>query len=140
MICSPLGTEITIKIPVHYLISKIRDYPNKLTRLEGLFPEILLQRQLKQEEAAASRAAEQGGVSHIDRGEAEPAPPKPLKKQNSKIPAYMQAPFTKQLTRNQAINGKLLEDNAMVRVLRGAEGTEAGATVLGLRDLAAPRL
>jgi len=65
------------------------------------------------------------------------ATPAPLEKQTSKgvggakgakgaktIPAYLQPPFAKQITRTQAINGKLLEDNTMVRVLRGASSND----------------
>ena len=50
----------------------------------------------------------------------------PTKKKGKKegIPAYMQPPFMKQITRTQAINGKLLEDNTMVRVLRGASSND----------------
>lgn len=36
----------------------------------------------------------------------------------------MRAPFSKQITRKQAVMGKLLEDNAMVRVLRGASSND----------------
>jgi len=46
------------------------------------------------------------------------------KKKNKGVPAYMQPPFAKQITRTQAINGKLLEDNTMVRVLRGASSND----------------
>ena len=60
--------------------------------------------------------------------EAAPAKPAmPSKKSGSKkevIPAYMQPPFAKQITRNQAMVGKLLEDQAMVRVLRGASSND----------------
>lgn len=41
-----------------------------------------------------------------------------------KVKAYLQEPFQKQITRAQAIQGKLLEDNQMVRVLMGAQGNE----------------
>ena len=48
--------------------------------------------------------------------------PSPQRKdKNDAFPAYAQPPFHKQITRNQAIMGKLLEDNTLVRVLRGAE-------------------
>jgi hypothetical protein len=46
------------------------------------------------------------------------------KKKKEGIPAYMQQPFMKQITRSQAINGKLLEDNTMVRVLREASSND----------------
>ena len=59
---------------------------------------------------------------------APPAPPvAPAKKAKGKkegLPAYLQQPFMKQITRNQAIIGKLLEDNTMVRVLRGASSND----------------
>lgn len=49
----------------------------------------------------------------------------PAKKDKKKgIPAYMQPPFMKQISRVQAINGKLLEDNTMVRVLRGTSSND----------------
>ena len=54
-------------------------------------------------------------------------PPPPAKKAKGKkegIPAYMQPPFAKQISRVQAINGKLLEDNTMVRVLRGTSSND----------------
>ena len=64
--------------------------------------------------------------------DAQPAAPPPppvasAKKPKGKkegIPAYLQQPFMKQITRNQAIMGKLLEDNTMVRVLRGASSND----------------
>jgi len=37
------------------------------------------------------------------------------------VQLWAQQPFQKQITRNQALIGKLLEDNTLVRVLRGAE-------------------
>ena len=40
------------------------------------------------------------------------------------VPMYLREPFAKQITRTQAINGKLLEDNTMVRVLRGASSND----------------
>ena len=48
-------------------------------------------------------------------------PKSPGKKE---VPAYMRAPFAKQITRKQAVMGKMLEDNAMVRVLRGASSND----------------
>lgn len=45
-------------------------------------------------------------------------------KKKDAIPAYMQPPFMKQISRTQAINGKLLEDNTMVRVLRGVSSND----------------
>ena len=53
-----------------------------------------------------------------------PSPSGGAKKKNKGVPAYMQPPFAKQITRTQAINGKLLEDNTMVRVLRGASSND----------------
>ena len=48
----------------------------------------------------------------------------PTKKDGKKdaVPAWAQQPFQKQITRNQALIGKLLEDNTLVRVLRGWHG------------------
>lgn len=40
------------------------------------------------------------------------------------VPAHLREPFQKQITRKQAIMGKLLEDNTMVRVLTGASSTD----------------
>ena len=40
------------------------------------------------------------------------------------MPAWAQQPFQKQITRNQALIGKLLEDNTLVRVLRGASSQD----------------
>jgi len=40
------------------------------------------------------------------------------------IPLYKRPPFAKQISRRQAVNGKLLEDNTMVRVLRGATSND----------------
>ncbi|KAL1507604.1 hypothetical protein AB1Y20_007223 [Prymnesium parvum] len=45
------------------------------------------------------------------------------KKDKKDVPAWAQSPFSKQITRNQALIGKLLEDNTLVRVLRGANAT-----------------
>ena len=54
----------------------------------------------------------------------ESAPVGKGKKGGDKVPAYLQQPFQKQITRVQAINGKLLEDNTMVRVLRGTSSND----------------
>ena len=54
----------------------------------------------------------------------QPAPAKKAKGKKEGIPAYMQPPFMKQISRVQAINGKLLEDNTMVRVLRGTSSND----------------
>jgi len=49
-------------------------------------------------------------------------PPKEVGSPTKKdTPAWAQQPFQKQITRNQALIGKLLEDNTLVRVLRGAD-------------------
>lgn len=55
---------------------------------------------------------------------APPAGKKGSKKDKKEIPAYAMPPFMKQIDRKQAINGKLLEDNTMVRVLRGASSND----------------
>lgn len=55
---------------------------------------------------------------------AQPSSPSGGQKKKKGVPAYMQPPFMKQITRTQAINGKLLEDNTMVRVLRGASSND----------------
>jgi hypothetical protein len=46
------------------------------------------------------------------------------KKEAKGVPAYLKPPMAKQINRTQAINGKLLEDNTMVRVLRGASSND----------------
>ena len=58
---------------------------------------------------------------------AKPAAGAPAKGKGGKkeaVPMYLQPPFAKQINRTQAINGKLLEDNTMVRVLRGASSND----------------
>lgn len=52
------------------------------------------------------------------------AKPAKTKAKKDATPAYKRQPFEKQITRNQAIMGKLLEDNMMVRVLRGATSND----------------
>ncbi|KAL3915022.1 MAG: hypothetical protein SGPRY_007405 [Prymnesium sp.] len=47
--------------------------------------------------------------------------PPSRKEPKKEPPAWAQSPFQKQITRNQALIGKLLEDNTLVRVLRGAQ-------------------
>ena len=53
--------------------------------------------------------------------------PAPAKKEAGKkkdeAPLYLRSPFAKQTNRTQAIMGKLLEDNTMVRVLKSADGS-----------------
>ena len=45
---------------------------------------------------------------------------KPMtQKEREKLPAYAREPFQKQITRKQAVNGKLLEDIQMNRMLTG---------------------
>jgi hypothetical protein len=47
----------------------------------------------------------------------------PLKKDKKDLPAWAQPPFHKQITRSQAITGKLLEDITLVRMMKGAESS-----------------
>jgi len=65
-------------------------------------------------------AARQEGMAAVVPGQA----PTKAEKKKKNIPAYMQPPFMKQISRVQAINGKLLEDNTMVRVLRGTSSND----------------
>jgi len=44
--------------------------------------------------------------------------------QVKKVALHAQSPFAKQITRRQAVMGKLLEDNIMCRVLRGASSND----------------
>ena len=53
----------------------------------------------------------------------ESAPGGKGKGKGDKVPAYLQQPFQKQITRVQAIN-ELLEDSTMVRVLRGTSSND----------------
>jgi len=46
------------------------------------------------------------------------------KPKETKKPLYAQSPFQKQINRRQAVVGKLLEDNIMCRVLRGASSND----------------
>ena len=48
----------------------------------------------------------------------------PKAKKEKVVPAYMLPPFAKQINRTQSIYGKLLEDNTMCRVLRGASSND----------------
>ena len=59
-----------------------------------------------------------------DMAQAAPTAPPARKDKKKGIPAYAQPPFMKQISRVQAINGKLLEDNTMVRVLRGTSSND----------------